>query len=343
VIRYTIRRLLWGLLVVLAVTFCVFLLAGPILSWKQNISPARLYAGKNPSPAQIADVSAILGLNRPYYIQYLNMLRRLALGPSASERARLCPGMTASQCGQLDDRLGRSFQKSRGVLGIILERFPVTLSLTLVAAVIWLTIAFFTGILSAIRPRSVFDRSAMIFVLIGQSLPVYYFGLLALYFFAFKWPIFPLGGYANFSITDPWPWLYHLILPGATLALQFAALYTRMIRGNVMDAMSEDYVRTARAKGASERRILRRHAVRNAILPIVTMVGLDVGILLGGAILTEATFGLPGIGTLTIESANALDIPLMAGLVMFAGIMIVLANIIVDLLYAVVDPRIRLA
>jgi peptide/nickel transport system permease protein len=343
VIRYTIRRVLWGLLVVLAVTFSVFLLAGPVLTWKSNITPARLYAGKSPTPQQIQIVSETLGLDKPYYVQYWVMVQRLILGPSASEKARLCPGLTDAECSKLDGRLGRSFQENTSVSALILDRFPATLSLTLVAVVIWLSLALVTGIVSAVRPRSLFDRSAMVFVLIGQSLPVYYFGLLALYFFAFKWPIFPLGGYVSFSITDPWPWLYHLILPGATLALQFAALYTRMIRGNVMGAMGEDYVRTARAKGAPERRILRRHALRNALLPIVTMLGLDIGILLGGAILTESTFGIQGLGELTIQAANTLDIPLLAGIVMFAGIAIVIANIIVDLTYAVVDPRIRLA
>jgi peptide/nickel transport system permease protein len=183
----------------------------------------------------------------------------------------------------------------------------------------------------------------MVFVLVGQSLPIYYIGLLALYFFAFQRDIFPQTGYEEFDITNPWPWLYHLLLPGMVLALQFTALYVRLIRGSMLDAMGEDYVRTARAKGASERRTIARHGFRNAMLPVVTIFGLDLGILLGGAILTEATFGLQGIGTLSVSAATGLDVPLVAGIVLFAAMMIVVANIVVDLAYAFVDPRIRLS
>jgi len=343
-IRYTIRRLLWGVLVVLAVTFCVFLLAGPVLSWKNpSITPARLYAGKNPSPQQIQQVSQLLGLDKPYYIQYLYSLRRLVMGPSSDEKARICVGATAAQCSEQIGRLGRSFQKQLSVDSLIKERFPATLSLSLVAAFMWLVISIPIGVLSAIRSRSFFDRTTMVTVLVGQALPVYYFGLLALYFLAYKWPIFPLGGYVPFDASDPWPWFSHLLLPAMVLALSFAALYVRMVRSSMLTNMGEDYVRTARAKGAKEGRVIRRHALRNALLPIVTMFGLDLGLLLGGAILTEYTFGIQGLGTLSVEAANALDIPLMAGIVLFAALVIVIANIIVDLFYAVVDPRIRLS
>jgi peptide/nickel transport system permease protein len=342
-IRYTIRRLLWGVLVLLAVTMSVFILTGPVLQHGTKDAIARIYAGKAPTAQQIEDVKKLLGLDKPYYVQYGIMLRRLVLGPSADEKARLCPGSTEEECKRLVGHLGRSFRKQRSVDDLIWDRFPATASLAVSAALVWMLISIPIGVLSAVRSRSFFDRVTMVFVLIGQSLPVYYFGLLALYFLAYKWPIFPLGGYVEFDITDPWPWAYHLILPAGTLALQFAALYVRMVRGNMLTAMSEDYVRTARAKGAGSARVITRHALRNAVLPIVTMFGLDLGGLLGGAVLTEATFGIQGIGSLSITAALSQDIPLVSGIVLFAAALIVLANIFVDLFYAVIDPRIRLS
>lgn len=340
-LRYAVRRVLWGLLVIFAVTLSVFVLFGPVLRSTANINPARIYAGKNAQPDEIAQVEATLGLDKPYYEQYYIMVRRLVLGPSDAEEARLCP--RGNDCSELIGHLGRSFEKQRSVDSLIWGRVGVTFSLALVAAVMWLMISIPVGILSAIRPRSIFDRITMIFVLIAQSLPVYYFGLLALYFLTFRLKIFPQGGYEDFSWSDPWPWLSHLILPGFTLALAFIALYVRLVRGSMLDTMSEDYIRTARAKGAGERRTIVRHALRNAILPIVTIFGLDMGILLGGAILTEATFGLQGIGTLSVDAATSLDVPLVSGTVLFAAVMIVVANILVDLAYAFIDPRIRLS
>jgi len=327
---------------VLAVSLAVFVLFGPVLRARSNIEPARIYAGKNPSPAQIALVRENLGLDKAWYAQYGDMLHRLALGPSDAEKARLCPNADEARCKELVGHLGRSYAKQRSVDSLIQERLGVTVSLSLVAAVIWIGISIPVGIISAIRPRSFFDRVTVIGVLIGQSLPIFYFGLLALYFFTFRLKIFPQGGYEVFSLSDPWPWASHMILPGATLALQFTALYVRLIRGGMMDALGEDYVRTARAKGASESRTIFRHALRNAMLPVVTIFGLDLGILLGGAILTEATFGLRGVGQLSVEAASALDVPLTSGVVLFAAVIIVFANIVVDLLYAVIDPRIRL-
>jgi peptide/nickel transport system permease protein len=354
-IRYTIRRLLFGIVVLLSVTFAVFLLTGPVLHWRQHINLARAYAGKNPSAPQIQAASQLLGLDQPYYIQFERTVRRLVLGPSAEEKRRLCPGSTAAECSQLVGHFGRSFQKTRSVDKLLEDRAPATFSLAAVAAVMWLSIGVAVGVLSAVRPRSLFDRGSTGIVLIGQSLPVYYFGLLSLYllaylpnsdkfieWFGFRVDIFPIGGYVGLDWGNPWPWVHHLILPGCTLALQFAALYVRMIRSNMLGTMSEDYIRTARAKGAPESRVVLRHGLRNALLPIVTMFGMDIGILLGGAILTEFTFGLPGVGELVVTSAGSLDVPLVAGVVLFGALAIVMFNLAVDLLYAVLDPRIRL-
>ena len=340
--RFLIRRTLGGIVVILLVTLAVFVLFGPALRWKADISPARLYAGKNPTPEQIAQVEATLGLNKPFYVQYAYSLRRLVLGPSQDEKDRLCPGATAAECEQLIGRFGRSFEKQRSVDALIKEAFPVTLSLSLLAAIIWMAVSIPVGVLSALRPRSIGDRVTTFLVLIAQSLPVYYFGLLALYFLAFKIPIFPLGGYEPFSLANPWPWFSHLILPAMVLALQFAALYVRLMRSQMLDVMGEDYIRTARAKGAPQRRVVWRHGVRNAILPIVTIFGLDLGLLLGGAVLTEVTFGLQGLGKLAVSAAFRFDVPTTAGVVLFSAILIVVANIVVDVVRALLDPRVRL-
>ena len=340
--RFLIRRILGGIVVILLVTLAVFVLFGPVMSWKYDISPARLYAGKAPTQKDIEQVEATLGLNKPFYVQYAYSLRRLVLGPSDEEKARLCPGSTEAECAELIGRFGRSFEKRRSVDTLIKEAFPVTLSLSLLAAVIWMAVSIPVGVLSALRPRSIGDRVTTVLVLIAQSLPVYYFGLLALYFLAFKLGIFPLGGYEPFSLANPWPWFSHLILPASVLALQFAALYVRLMRSQMLDVMGEDYIRTARAKGASQRRVVWRHGVRNAILPIVTIFGLDLGLLLGGAVLTEVTFGLQGLGKLAVSAANRLDVPTTAGVVLFSAILIVVANIVVDVVRALLDPRVRL-
>ena len=217
-------------------------------------------------------------------------------------------------------------------------------------AILWLLIALPVGILSALKPRSLADRSAMVFVLTGISLPVVWIGLILQYLFGFKWPIFPNAGYCN--IINPPPgatcggavdWFYHMILPWTTFAILFAAIYVRMIRSNVMDTLGEDYVRTARAKGASEPRVITSHVLRNALLPVVTMLGMDIGIALGGAIFTETIFGLPGLGRLAVNSTLGFDLPTVQGVVVFATICIIFFNLLVDILYAFIDPRIRLA
>ena len=223
-------------------------------------------------------------------------------------------------------------------------------ALVLGGAVLWMLIALPVGILSALRPRSLLDRGAMIFILIGISAPVVWIGLLLQYFVGFKWGLTPNARYcdvidppAGASCGGPGDWAYHMILPWLTFAILFAASYARMIRANVMDTLGEDYVRTARAKGAPENVVIRRHVLRNALLPVVTMLGLDIGVALGGAIFTEAIFNLPGLGRLALNSVLNLDLPTMQGVIVFATLTIILLNLVVDLVYAMIDPRIRLA
>jgi peptide/nickel transport system permease protein len=215
-------------------------------------------------------------------------------------------------------------------------------------AIFWMLIALPVGILSALRPRSLLDRISMVFVLIGISAHPVWIGLLFAYFFGFKLGAFPITGYCDFihpsgSCGGPVQWAYHLFLPWCTFAILFAALYVRMIRANVMEALNEDYVRTARAKGAPEWLVMRSHVLRNALLPIVTMLGMDIGLALGGAIFTESVYGLPGLGKTVIQAIEGFDLPVTQGVVVFATLCIITFNLLVDLLYAVIDPRIRLS
>jgi peptide/nickel transport system permease protein len=214
---------------------------------------------------------------------------------------------------------------------------------------VYLLIAIPTGVISALRPRSILDRTGMVFVLIGISAPSVWIGYIAIYLISFKLGWTPIGDYCNLRPTHqigvcsgPTQWAYHLILPWLTLAVGSAALYTRLIRANVMETMSEDYVRTARAKGASPRRVLIQHVLRNSMLQVVTILGMDLGLLLGGVVFIEIVFGLPGLGQQLVVSASQFDLPVTVGIVMFATLSVITFNFLVDVFYAWLDPRIRL-
>jgi peptide/nickel transport system permease protein len=239
---------------------------------------------------------------------------------------------------------GFSFQDSQPVRREIFDRLPATISLTAGAVVVWLLIGLPIGVISAIRRRSIADRLSMGGALLAISAPVYWLGLVALYLFAndigvFK--VFPgAGSYVGLT-EDPAGWFGSLILPWFVLAASFAAFYARLLRANLIETMSEDYIRTARAKGLPERQVIGHHAMRAAITPIVTILGLDIGILLGGAILTETVFNIPGIGRLAYDGIQNADLPVIQGTVLFGALFIVLANLVVDIAYAFLDPRVR--
>jgi peptide/nickel transport system permease protein len=321
VFRYLLRRLLWAAVLLLAVTFVSY-----VIFFLVPANPARLMAGPQAPPEHVERVEKLLGLDDPVPVQYARFLEQLVV----------------------DQSLGRSFATRQEVNDIIKAAAPVTASLVLGGVILWLSIAFPIGILSAMRPRSLLDRAAMVFVLIGVSAHPVWLGLLLSYFVGFKLGWTPLGGYCDMinPATDcggPVEWAHALILPWITFALLYAALYTRMIRANVLETMNEDYVRTARAKGASEGRVMRQHILRNALLPIVTILGLDIGLLLGGAIFTESVFGLPGLGKTAVTSLEGFDLPTVQGIVVFSTLAIIVINLVVDLVYAWVDPRIRLS
>jgi peptide/nickel transport system permease protein len=287
-----------------------------------SADPAQLRAGRQPSPALIASIRHHLGLDKPWYVQYFRYMKALVL--------------------HFD--FGYSYSNDVSVRQQIFNRFPATISLALGAAVVWLTIGIAVGTISAVKRRSLFDRVAMGTALVAISAPVYWLGLLMLFLFANdigKVHIFPgAGSYVALS-QNPLKWFTALLLPWLVLAASFAAIYARLLRANLIEAMSEDYIRTARAKGLPERRVILRHGIRAAITPVVTAAGLDIGILLGGVILTETVFNIPGIGRLAYDSIINSDLPMIQGTVLVGAFFIVIANLIVDVAYAFIDPRVR--
>ena len=322
--RYLVRRTLWAILLFIVITFVTFVIffVGPN-------NPARAVCGGEQAKREcLVRATAKLGLDQPMPVQYWKFVKQLVVHQD----------------------LGESFATSQSVNQRIKEAAPVTASLVFGGAILWMIIGLSVGIFSALKPRSLTDRFAMVFVLIGVSAHPVWIGLILEYVFGVKLGWTPIANYANFfgAPSDsgqpggPWQWFYHLILPWCTFALLFAALYVRMIRANVMETLNEDFVRTARAKGAPERQVLTAHVLRNALLPVVTMLGMDIGISLGGAIFTETVFQLPGLGQTAIIGISNQDLAIVQGVIVFATIAIIVFNLLVDLLYAWIDPRIRL-
>lgn len=320
-IQYLVRRLLWACVLFVAITLVTF-----VIFFVIPADPARQACGQRATAECIARARHFLGVDRPVLVQYVRFLDRLVVHQS----------------------LGRSFTNRQDVTHQVLQAAPVTASLVFGGMVVWLLVAIPIGILSALRPRSLLDRMTMVGVLIGISAHPVWIGLLAAYFAGFKLHLFPISGYCDFFAPSgdcggPIQWAYHLILPWATFAVLYAATYVRMIRAYVMETLTEDYVRTARAKGAAEPRVLRLHVMRNALLPIVTILGMDVGLALGGAFFTETVYGLPGLGKLAVGSIDNVDLATTQGVVVFATLCVLVFNLVVDTLYAWVDPRIRLS
>ncbi len=315
--RYIIRRILWGVVLLVLVTALTFILFRILPTG----DPARLRAGHSPSPKVIAAIRGDLGLNRPLITQFWIYLKNLFL--------------------HFD--LGYSYHSDASVRSLIFGRLGATISLTLGAAVVWLGIGVPVGIVSALRKRSRADRASMGAALVLVSAPEYWLGLILLYLFAAdigQVKVFPGAGSYVALTSDPWKWFTSLLLPWFVLAAGFAAVYARLMRGSLIETMSEDYIRTARAKGLTERRVVMHHGVRAAINPILTIFALDVGTLLGGAILVETVFDIPGIGRLSYDAITHADFPIIQGTVLLVALFIVVANILVDIAYAFLDPRV---
>jgi len=309
--------------------------------------PARAQCGGEQARRQcLVLVTEKLGLDKPITTQYAIFINKL-LPVSLWNNDGEYEGPVVVK----KPTLGKQYATGASLDDTIKQAAPVTASLVFGGAVLWMIIGLSVGIFSALRPRSLIDRAAMVFVLIGVSAHPVWIGLIFSYFFGVRWHITPIADYANFfgaapgsgDPGGPAQWAYHMILPWMTFAILFAALYVRMIRANVMETLNEDYVRTARAKGAPEQRILFAHVLRNALLPVVTMLGMDIGVALGGAIFTETVFQLPGLGRTIVVALGNDDLAIVEGVVVFATIAILFFNLIVDLMYAWIDPRIRLS
>ncbi len=312
--RFITRRLIQMALVLFAVSVLTFLIFNVI----PNGDPAVRMAGKTPTESQIEAIRKEWDFDRPLPAQYATTMRKVFTGDAVSYFTQL------------------------NVREEILKGIPRTLSLAIGAAVIWMIAAVALGLLSAVRAGGFSDRLLTVLALVGISVPVFWLGALMNYYLGFKAGIFPNGGYEPLT-ENPIDWAYHLIMPWTALALLFIGIYSRILRSNVLDTMNEDYVRTARAKGLSERQVLLRHVLRNSLIPIVTLWGLDFGLVVGGgAILTETVFDLEGVGQYAADSIGQLDVPPVLAVTLFGAFFIVLLNTIVDIVYAVLDPRIRL-
>jgi peptide/nickel transport system permease protein len=319
-VRYIIRRVIWMfvlLALVSALTFVIFYVL-------PTGDPAAVRAGRLATPELIARIRRDLGLDDPLYVQYWTYMKAVVL--------------------HFD--FGFSYVTGESVRDTIVSRLPATISLTGGALVIWLAVALPVGTISAIKRRSLLDRVTMGGALLAISAPVYWLALVTLYLFANDIGAIPIfdgvGSYVGIT-EDPGRWLGSLLLPWLVLAAGFAAIYARLLRSNLVEVMSEDYIRTARAKGLPERRVVWHHGVRAAITPVVTVLGLDIGMLLGGAILTERVFNIPGVGHYAFDAIHSQDLPAIQGTVLFAAFFIIVANLVVDVAYAFLDPRVRYA
>jgi peptide/nickel transport system permease protein len=306
-LRYAARRLLLLVPVLLGVTLLVF-----AIFYLTPGDPARAVLGdmgQGASPEALEALRHQLGLDRPWYVQYGDFLYKAVQGD-----------------------LGRSFRGDRPVITEVLDRFPATLNLTLVSLVLAALMGIPMGILAAVKRNTWIDYTVMVIALLGVSLPGFWFGIMLMQLFALKWKVLPPSG------TGTWQ---HMVLPAVTVALSSVAFIARMTRSSLLEQLREDYIRTARSKGQVERKVVLGHALRNAFIPVLTTLGLQFGSLLGGAVVTESIFSLPGLGRLTVEAIKGRDLPMIQGALLYVALVFSLVNLAVDLGYAALDPRIR--
>ncbi|MFN2488952.1 MAG: ABC transporter permease [Actinomycetota bacterium] len=320
--QYIARRLMWAvvsLVLVIAVVFVIFFVlpggaGGKSASGSRTV--AIMFAGKNPRPATVEAVTRRLGLDQPVYIQFARYVGNAFQGD-----------------------LGYSYQTQEPVTEAILRRLPATASLAIGASIVWLLMGVGIGVISALKRRTIWDRGSMVFALFFVSMPTFWLGLMAVFFFDSGIDIYETGEYVALT-QDPIGWIRIMWLPWFVLALVSAAIYARMVRGNMLEVQGEDYIRTARAKGLNERSVTR-HTLRSALTPVVTMYGLDLGVLLGGAIITERIFNIPGIGAYAVDAILSNNLPIILGTTVIAASFVIVANLLVDVAYAALDPRVR--
>jgi len=312
--RFIARRAASAILLLFATSVVVFGIFEVIPSY----DPARAIAGRNATPTTVQQVSEKFGFDKPIYVQYGNTMKLIFTG-------------------QIID-----YQDNLNVVSQFGQRFPVTVSLVVPAAILWMVAAIVLGSISALRAGGLLDRGLMVAAIAGVSIPVFLLAAVLLYAFAFRLPWFPNTGYTQFG-SNPAQWAYHLILPWISIAVLSVGFYSRVLRSNALDVINQDFVRTARAKGMTQRQIFVRHVLRNSLMPIITLFGLDFATLLGGAALvTETVFNLPGIGQYEAQAIGNLDVPpIMVGAI-FTAFFVVLFSALSDVVYALLDPRIRI-
>ncbi len=312
--QFILRRLFSVVVVLFAISVVTFL----IFQAMPNGDPALRLAGRLATPQQVQDVREQWGFDKPIYVQYLKTMDKVVTGQVISYTQQL------------------------NVIDEIKRGLPVTISLAVGAGIIWLGLGILFGLLSAMSAGGMLDRSLTVVALIGVSTPVFLIGALMLYYLGYKAQIFPLGGYVKFT-DSPWGWFTHLLMPWFALSVLFIGVYSRVLRSTILDTINEDYVRAARAKGITERRVMVRHVLRNSLIPVISLFGLDFAAVLGGgAILTESVFNLNGVGQYAAESIGRLDVPPILVITMIAAATVVIFSAIVDIVYALLDPRIRL-
>jgi len=312
--RFVVRRLISVVLVLFAISVVTFL----IFQAMPNGDPALRLAGRLATPETVQAVRKQWGFDQPIYVQYLKMMEQILTGQVISYTQQL------------------------NVIDEIKRGLPATLSLAIGAGIIWLGLGILFGLLSALTAGKFLDRGLTVLSLIGVSTPVFLIGALMLYYLGYKLSLFPLGGYVK--LTDsPWGWFTHLLMPWFALSVLFIGVYSRILRSTVLDTINEDFVRAARAKGISERRVIVRHVLRNSLIPVVSLFGLDFAAIIGGgAILTESVFNLNGVGQYAAESIGRLDVPPVLVITMFTAGAVVVLSAVVDIIYALLDPRIQL-
>jgi peptide/nickel transport system permease protein len=312
--RFVIRRLLAMVVVLFAISVLTFLIFQAI----PNGDPAQRLAGRTSTPETVAAIRRTWGFDKPLYDQYALTMKHIFTGTVIS------------------------YSQQVNVVHQIWQDLPPTLSLALGAGLVWLVLGVAFGLLSALRAGRLVDRGLTVLAFVGVSAPVFLVGAVMLYVLAYKTSLFPNGGYVGIT-SDPLEWLYHMILPWAALSVLFIGIYSRVLRSTVLDVLNEDYVRTARAKGISRRRVLLNHVLRNSLIPVIALWGLDFAAVIGGgAILTESVFNLQGVGQYAAQSVGALDVPPVLVIVMFGSFFVVMLSAVTDVLFAVLDPRIRL-
>jgi peptide/nickel transport system permease protein len=333
---YIVRRLVSGFILIVLMSLVTFL-----LFFASPIDPARVSCGKNCSPALQKQTAKALGFDQPVIVQWTDFAKGIVKGreyPDDPALRKTAP-QTIAHCPA--PCLGYSKLQNDTVTSLVRDAFPISLSLALVAFIMWMLGGVIFGVTAALKKGTIIDRGIVGLSLVFFAFPTFFVGLFLYKFIAIKWQIVPIPAYSSIADGGVFTWLNGLLLPSLTLALFYMAGYVRMTRAFVLESMGEDYLRTAKAKGLAPRRVLVKHSMRAALTPLVTMAGLDLAGLMGGAIITETVFNYNGLGKLAVNATQSLDLPLTVGIVLLLATFVILANIIVDVLYAFIDPRVR--